>query len=60
MSLIELYHCSLPFSNWCYLRFPHVICQSINVRLVPFRRCISLWRSFRYNAHFAWLPEWAL
>jgi len=42
MSLIELHHCSLPFSNWCYLRFFHVICQSINVRFVPFRRCISL------------------
>jgi len=27
---------------------------------MTFRRCISLQRSFRYNAHFGWLPEWAL
>jgi len=37
-----------------------VIYQSVTVYCMPFRRCISLWCSFRYNTHFVWLPEWVL
>jgi len=29
-------------SNWCYWWLSHVILQSITMRFMPFRRCISL------------------
>jgi len=32
----------LLFSNWCYLWLSHVIAQSITMRFLPFRMCISL------------------